>query len=141
MVFKLDVLLDASDNPKRILGKLLQHMTQLNNLELDYYEKLVQVVDIFYFKCFEDMPSIVKGREENHYVALMYLVYIQKLMDSGKGHEEKTQELERIVLLIGREGLAEIHDGLLRVLESHDEVLESYIMAVYSNYGGIAALA
>jgi len=37
------------------------------------------------------MSSIVRGREDNHYVALMYLVHIQKLMDSNKSQEEKSE--------------------------------------------------
>jgi hypothetical protein len=53
-VFKLNVLLDPSRNPKKIIKSLLINMEGCQDLPLDHFEKVLTVVDFFVCKCYEE---------------------------------------------------------------------------------------
>lgn len=106
-VFKLNVLLDPSKNPKKIIKVLLNNIECLPSISLDNFEKLMVVVDFFVSKCFEDRkktePISLKRDEleESNYQGEMYLIYLKKMLASGVADQEMVGEVTRVMKLLG----------------------------------------
>lgn len=90
-------------------------------MDLDQFEKIVKVIDFFICKCHEERKKTEIGtfkREEEDvcYISGFYLPYLRNLLEREKDPKEVCLEIKKIMGMLGREQLAEIHDQILKLL-------------------------
>ena len=51
MVFRLNVLLDPTRSAKKILKNIVHNVEEMKFDDLEVFEKVVKVIDFFYYKC------------------------------------------------------------------------------------------